>query len=176
MTGHASARPARTARIFARLAIASVLLASVATVVGPVADPEPVSASTATYMEGLLAKWINDARAARGIPRLTIGTKLTDYAGYRAAKLASTNKLAHPSCLSCELRARSISFNTCAEVIAGTTYPWGYNAARSIYNSWKGSSGHWAILMSRSYKRIGLGVAYRSSNRTTFAAGVLAAG
>lgn len=167
-------RAPRTARFLPRLVIASLALAAVATVAGPVAHPAPASASTATYIEGLLVKWINDARAANGRPRLTVGEKLTDFAGDRAAAMASANKLYHPSCLGCLLTKRSISWSTCGEVIAGTTYPYGYEAAKSIYRAWKGSSGHWATLMSRSYKRFGVGVAYRSSNHTTFAAAVLA--
>ena len=167
-------RAPRTSRILARLALLSFVLAAAVTIVGPVAHPAPVSASTASYMEGLLVMWINDARAARGIPRLTVGTKLTNYAGDRAAKMASTNKMTHPSCLGCELNARDISWSTCGEVIAGNTYPWGYQAAKTLYNSWKGSSGHWSILMSRSFKRFGVGVAYRSSNHNTFGAVVLA--
>jgi uncharacterized protein YkwD len=167
-------RAPRTPRSVARVAFVALVLAGAVTALGPVSHPAPVSASTATYMEGLLVKWINNARENRGIPRLTVGDKLTDFAGYRAKTLASNNKLTHPSCLSCLLRQWSISFSTCSEVIAGTTYPWGYDAARSIYLAWKGSSGHWSTLMSRSFKRFGVGVAYRSSNRTTFAAAVLA--
>ena len=174
MTAAQPMRASRTASFLARLVLASMVLAGVATVVGPVAHPAPASASTASYMEGLLVKWINDARAAKGIPRLTVGTKLTDYAGDRAATLASTNKLAHPSCLGCALNARDISWSTCGEVVAGTTYPYGYEAAKSLFRAWKGSSGHWGILMSRNFKRFGVGVAYRSSNRTSFAAAVLA--
>lgn len=152
----------------------SVVLAAVVTIVGPVAHPAPASASTASYMEGLLVDWINDARAAKGIPRLTVGEKLTNYAGDRAATIASNNRLTHPSCLGCALNARNIDWNTCGEVIAGNTYPWGYQSAKTLYNSWKSSSGHWSLLMSRSFKRFGVGVAYRSSNHTTFGAVVLA--
>ncbi len=161
-------------RAISRVLLGALLLATVVTVVGPVAHPARVEASTATYMEGLLVKWINNARASRGVPRLTVGTRLTNLAGSRASTLASTNKLVHPSCLSCLLRKWSVSFRTCGETIAGTTYPWGYDAARSIYNAWRGSSGHWSLLMSRSFRKFGVGVAYRSSNRTTFGAAVLA--
>jgi uncharacterized protein YkwD len=68
-------------------------------------------------------------------------------------------------------RSYGISFRTCGEVLAWTSYPWGYQAAKAIFNSWKSSSTHWSILMSRSFTKIGIGVAYRSSNHTTWAAG-----
>lgn len=125
-------------------------------------------------MESLLVKWINSARANKGIPQLRVGSKLTDLAGYRARTMASTNKLAHADCLACLLRSRGVSFSACGEVIASNSYPYGYEAARAIYRAWKGSAGHWSILMSRSYRRFGVGIAYRSSNRATFGSVVLA--
>jgi hypothetical protein len=78
--------------------------------------------------------------------------------------------MAHPSCLGCSLASHAIQYYSCGEDIAGTTYPWGTQAAQSIFNGWKGSSGHWALLMSTTYNYIGIGVAYRSSSHTTFAA------
>ena len=63
--------------------------------------------------------------------------------------MARTGDLEHPDCLSCLLRNRDISFDNCAETIAFTTYQWGHDAARSIFEAWRGSSGHWGILMSR---------------------------
>ena len=44
------------------------------TVPAPSRTPEPVYAGTAEYMEGLLLKWINDARASRGVPALRWAT------------------------------------------------------------------------------------------------------
>ena len=175
MQMRAAPRAPRIVRSGFSMLLASLVLAGAMAAVGPVSHPAPAAAqTTAEYMQGLLVTWINDARATRGIPRMRVGTKLTNLAVYRAKTLASTNKLAHPSCLGCMLTKWGISWHTCGEVIAGTTYPWGYKAAKSLFNAWKGSSGHWSILMSRSYLRFGIGVAYRSSNHTSFAAGVLA--
>ena len=161
-----STRPARSS-----ILLVAALIAFLGFAVGPVAHPAPASASTATYMEGLIVKWVNNARASRGIPALKVGSTLTDLAGDRAASAARNKSLAHPSCLSCVFRSYGISFSACGEVLAWTSYPWGYQAAKAIYNSWKSSPTHWTILMSRSYTRIGVGVAYRSSNHTTWAAG-----
>jgi len=166
---HSSPRRARSSILLIAALVAFVGLAA-----GPAAHPAPANASTADNMESLLVGWINHARATRGIPALTVGSKLTRLAGDRATTLARTENLVHPSCLSCTFRAYSISFSTCAEVIAMTTYRWGYEAAKSILLAWKGSSGHWSLLMSRSFHRIGIGVAYRSSDHSTWAAGELA--
>jgi uncharacterized protein YkwD len=71
------------------------------------------------------------------------------------------------------LRNRDISFNSCGEVIAFTTYPWGHDAARSVFNAWRNSSTHWSLLMGRGFDRIGIGVAFRNSNDSTWGAAVL---
>jgi uncharacterized protein YkwD len=156
----------------ARLLVVAMFLSTALAIVGPAAHPKAAAAqTTADYMEGLLVKWINQARANRGVPALHVG--MSGLADYRAKQLATSNKLAHPSCLGCMLTSWGYSWTTCAEVIAGTTYPYGYQAAKSLFNAWKGSSGHWSLLMSRTYTRIGMGVAYRSSNHTSFAAGIL---
>jgi len=164
-----SKRPAK-----AGMLLAAALVAFVGFAVGPVAHPAPVAASTATYMESLLVKWVNNARANRGVAPLRVGGKLTDLAGDRAATLAKTENMVHPDCLSCTFSNYAIAYSTCGEVIAYTTYPWGYQAARSIFRGWKSSSSHWSLLMSRSFKRVGFGVAYRSSDHSTWAAGELA--
>lgn len=156
------------------LVLAALIAALAALAVGPVAHPEPVSAGTAANMESKILGWINDARDNRGLRPLRVTDKLRNLAGDRASTMARTGDLEHPDCLSCLLKKRGISFDTCAETIAFTTYPWGHEAARSIFTAWKGSSGHWDILMSRKLRRIGIGVAYRSSNDSTFAAAVLA--
>src|SRR4029079_10057845 len=140
----------------------------------PVSPRAPAAASTATYMESLIVKWVNNARANRGIAPLRVGTKLTDLAGDRSATLARTTNLIHPSCLSCVFRSYSISFSTCGEAIAWSSYPWGYQAARSIFLGWKGSPSHWSMLMGRSFHRLAVGGSYRSSNPTPWAAAELA--
>jgi uncharacterized protein YkwD len=154
--------------------LAAALVAFLGLAVGPVSHPAPAAASTATHMEALIVKWVNNARANRGIAPLHVTTRLTNLAGDRSATLARTTNLIHPSCLSCVFRSYSISFSRCGEAIAWTSYPWGYDAARSIYLGWKGSPTHWTLLMSRSYHRIGVGVTYRSADRTTWAAAELA--
>ena len=156
------------------LLLAAAFMALLAFAVGPAAHPAPASASTATTMEAQLVSWINSARQNRGVPALRVGSKLTNLAGSRAATLARTTVLVHPSCLGCVFTSWDISWRTCGEAIAMTTYPWGYQAARSIFLGWKNSPGHWSLLMSRSYTRIGVGVAYRSSNHSTWAAADLA--
>lgn len=156
------------------LALAALIAALAALSVGPVAHPSPVHAGTASNMESKILNWINNARENRNLRPLRVTDKLRNLAGDRAATLARSGELEHPDCLSCLLRSRDISFDSCGEVIAMNTYDWGHDAARALFESWRGSKFHWDLLMSRKYKRIGLGVAYRSQDGSTWGAGVLA--
>ena len=122
------------------LVLAALVAAFAALAVGPVAHPDPVNAGTASNMESKILGWINDARDHRGLRPLRVGDKLRNLAGDRASTMARTGDLEHPNCLSCLLRNRDISFDTCAETIAFTTYDWGHDAARSIFEAWRGSS------------------------------------
>ncbi len=171
MTMRAMSRSSRLAR--PSILLAAILLAVVGLSIGPAAHPDPARAATASYMENKLLTWVNMARANHGVPPLKAGDKLMAIAGSRAAAMASTGQMVHASCLSCLLNAKDVSWSRCGEVIAYTTYPWGWAAAKSIYEGWKGSPEHWNILMSRSYTRVGFGVAYRSSQHMTFAAGIV---
>jgi uncharacterized protein YkwD len=155
------------------LVLAALLVALAALAAGPAAHPQPVNAGTAANMESKILGWINDARQNRGLRPLRVGDKLRDFAGDRASALARSGDLEHPNCLACVLRNRDISFGTCAETIAMTTYPWGHDAARSLFKSWRSSSSHWSILMGRGFDKIGIGVAYRNSNNSTWGAAVL---
>ena len=154
--------------------LTAVFAALLALAIGPAAHPDPANASTASTMEAYIVSWVNSARHSRGVPALRVGSKLTDLAGSRATTLARTADLLHPSCLGCVYNNWDISWRACGEAIAMTTYPWGYQAARSVFLGWKNSPGHWSLLMSRSYTRIGVGVAYRSSNHSTWASADLA--
>ena len=141
MSGNDSASHARASLLAAFIAALAALS------VGPVAHPAPVQAGTAANMESKILGWINDARENRGLRPLKIGDKLRNLAGDRASTLARTGDLEHPDCLGCLLENRDIPFDSCGEVIAYTTWPWGHEAARSIFEGWRGSTTHWNLLM-----------------------------
>jgi uncharacterized protein YkwD len=157
----------------ARFLLAALLVASVGTVAGPMAHPSSVSASTATTMESTILSLVNAERTKRGLVPLRLHAGLVDLAGDRAAYMASIGSLQHISCLSCTMSARGIQAFGSSEVIAWTSYPWGDQAAKSIFTSWKNSSSHWSLLMSDRSNYIGIGVAYRSSNARTYASAVM---
>lgn len=159
-------------RALRQLLAVSLLAATVAIGVGPVAHPADVRAGTAEDMESQLFSLINGARTQQGLVPLRGWYKLTDMAGDRAASMARTGTMSHPSCLGCMFTDYGIQWYGVGEVLAWTSWPWGSQAAQSIFNGWKGSSTHWAILMSTKFNYLGLGVALASNGRT-YAAGEL---
>lgn len=150
-----------------------MLAAIVVMGIGPLAHPPTAAASTASTMESTILSLVNAERTKRGLVPLRGHPDLVDLAGDRAAEMASTAVFAHPSCLSCLVDSRNIQYYGASEIIAWTSWPWGAEAAQSLFDAWKGSPLHWGILMSAKYNYIGLGVAYRGANNTSYAAGLL---
>jgi uncharacterized protein YkwD len=149
-----------------RLLAIAVLAAAVLTGVGPAAHPSDVRAGTADSMEAQILSLVNDARSKKGLVPLRAWYKLTDMAGDRAASMARNQTMSHTSCLSCLFDSYGVQRYLSGEIIAATSYPWGSQAATSIFNAWKGSSTHWGLLMSNRFNYIGLGVALGSNGKT----------
>jgi len=153
-------------RALRQLLAIAVLAAAVTTGIGPIAHPGAVSASTADDMEAQLLTLINNARSSKGLTPLRKWSKLADMAGAHSASMAKNRTLAHTSCLSCTFNSYGIQWYSIGEVLASSSYPWGSQAAQTIFDAWKGSSTHWSILMSNKFNYIGLGVALSSNGRT----------
>jgi uncharacterized protein YkwD len=170
-----SRRPRPALPAIGRLLLAVVVSVVVLSGLTPVAAPGEARAGTAETMESHLVGWINSSRAKLGLHALRVHAGLTSLAGYRAGVMASTGVLSHTiaGCLSCELTARGIQKYSDGEVIAENTYTWGDQSALALFNWWKSSSMHWGLLMSRTFNYLGVGVAYRSSNKMTFGSVVL---
>ena len=146
-----------------RLAILAAAAALLLLAVGPLADPTPAYAGTASSTESQILSLVNAARANRDLAPLRLRASLVDFAGDRAAKMARTGVLKHPDCLPCLLDKRGISYSTYGETIAWTYANLGEEAARSLFRIWKNSPPHWALLMSSRLDRVGIGVAHRSN-------------
>jgi hypothetical protein len=152
------------------LLLALVFGAFLSTGLGPIGRPATVHAGTAETMENELFTWVNNSRAARGLVPLRLHWQLIDLSGDRAATMAYYNTMSHTisGCLACQLSSRSVQYYGYGEVIGETGWPWGDQAAQSLFNAWKGSSYHWSLLMSSKYNYIGIGVAYNSTHKTTY--------
>ena len=159
----------------ARLFLATVFAAAIGSGAIPALHrPAIARAATAGSIETEILGWLNRDRAAHGLVALRLDTRLRDLAEYRAGVMASTGIMSHTiaGCLSCQLTARAIQWYSEGECIAWTGWAWGDEAAKSIYSLWHDSS-HWPLLMSPKYNYVGIGIAYRSANRTTWSSLVL---
>jgi uncharacterized protein YkwD len=159
-------RPARRRRL------AILVTAALATVTMLSVMAAPVSAGTAYDMEQQILALMNKDRAARGLVPYRKWSAVAALAGDRAARLASKNTLSHSAAggnIGTSLNSRGIQWYGYGEAIGMTGYRWGSDAASHLYSMWKGSPGHAALMYSASYNYVGIGVAYRSSNRTTWA-------
>jgi uncharacterized protein YkwD len=139
------------------LVVAAVLVATSALAAGP----SPVAADTASDMEALILRSINDGRTARGLVAYRNWDKLASLAAERAQNMADSKTLSHAAAggnLGAAYDASRIQWFGYGETIGVSSYPWGSEAAMSIYNGWMGSAPHQAIMLSDTFNYVGIGV------------------
>lgn len=153
-----------------RIGLAVLVAAIVGSGLTPLFDAPSAQASTASTMESHLLSWINASRAKLGLRALRSDPRLALLAADRDAIMVSKNTMSHTvsGCLSCQLTSRGIQWYSLGEILGENNYVWGDSSALALFNWWKGSSLHWSILMSRTLNYIGVAVAYRSANKTTW--------
>jgi uncharacterized protein YkwD len=157
----ASAAPWRPFSLSGRRTLALALAALVVASSAVVAQPTPVAAATASDMESLILKEMNDDRAARGLVRYRAWGALADLAASRAQRMADSGTLSHDAAggdVGNALTGAGIQWYSYGETIGQSGYAWGSDAALSIYKLWKGSAPHAAIMFSSSYNYVGIGV------------------
>jgi uncharacterized protein YkwD len=162
--------------VFGRLLLVAAFAALVGTAAGPMTNPAPAAASTATTLDAIelqMLSWVNTERARRGLVPLKMHGGLAAIANSRAAYMASTQVMKHPSCVHCLFDNAGLQYYAGTEVIAWTGYAPGSTAAKSLFSAWRNSSLHWGILMSSKYNYVGFGAGYKSGGHGTFMAGEL---
>jgi uncharacterized protein YkwD len=148
---------------FAALAVAAGLLATSA--------PAPASASdvTAGDVASMLLADINAGRKAHGLVVYRSWDRLAALARERAQAMADARTLSHAAAggdVGTALDARGVDWYGYGETIGMTGWPWGQEAADSIYSMWKASDAHRAILFSGDDNYIGIGVAQAADGST----------
>ncbi|MGH2475083.1 MAG: CAP domain-containing protein [Candidatus Limnocylindrales bacterium] len=136
----------------------------------------PTSAATsASSAEAMIVGWVNNARADRGLRPLRTDADLVAISGLRASRMASANVMNHTvgGNLKSQLAWYDVAWYRYGENVAWSSAGWTVDAARAIYRSWMNSSSHRALLLSSRFNYIGVGLAYRSSNRRTFGSAVM---
>jgi uncharacterized protein YkwD len=164
-------RPRHPRRLLSH-AVGATLIAALA-VTGFAA---PASAATsASTAEAYIIGWVNTDRAAAGLAPLRGDVDLAYIAGLRASRMASANVMSHTigGNIGAQLEYLNVQWYAYGETIAWSGSGWTVDAARAIYRSWMGSAPHRALLLSKSFNYIGLGLAHRSSNNRTYGSAVL---
>ncbi|HEY7524178.1 MAG TPA: CAP domain-containing protein [Candidatus Limnocylindrales bacterium] len=148
-------------------ALTATLLATI--LLGVFAAPTS-AATSATEAERMIIGWINRDRSSEGLVPLVRMYDLSVISGRRAKTMAGKNVLSHTATgnLGSQLNARRVAWYRYGEDIGYTTAAWSVEAAKSLYRAWKGSAPHWQMIMSDDFNYIGVGLAYRSSNKRTF--------
>jgi uncharacterized protein YkwD len=136
----------------------------------------PASAATsASTAEAMIIGWVNTSRINAGLKPLRGDGDLAYIAGVRASRMASNNVMNHTigGNLYNQLRYRDVQWYRYGEAVGWSGSAWTVDAARALYRMWMASPSHRALLMSTRFNYIGLGLAYRSSNRRTFGSAVM---
>lgn len=139
---------------------------------GGLPGPAAAATSTADSMAAMVLSWLNRDRAAMGLVPLRGWTSLNTLASGRAARMASLDKLSHEAAggnVGTALTSRGIQWYGFGETIGASRYSWGSGAAGNIYGLWSGSTVHRSIMFSARFNYVGMGFAYRSETRTTYA-------
>jgi uncharacterized protein YkwD len=133
------------------------------------------SATSVSDAERMVVGWINNDRTNRGLAPLRTDSDLVAISGLRASRMASANVMSHTigGNLQSQLNWYDVAWYRYGETIGWSTASFPVDSARSIYRAWMGSSPHRALLLSDRLNYIGVGLAYRSSNRKTFGSAVL---
>jgi uncharacterized protein YkwD len=115
----------------------------------------------------------NQKRTDRGLVKLRLDPDLMAIAKTRADVMAANDVLSHtePNGTSVfdRLSADGIGWYAAAEIIAWNTYPTLSGTVKATIDSWMGSSGHRAIMLSTNYNYVGFGVAVAASGKRYFA-------
>lgn len=154
-----------------RLVLVLAALALAVSAVG--ARPLPVAADTASDMEALILRVMNQDRVDRGLVPYRAWDELAALAGERAQNMADRNTLSHAAAggdLGAALDAQGIGWFGFGEIIGVSGYPWGSEAALDIYRLWKGSAPHKAIMFSTTYNYAGVGVVQGRDGRAWISA------
>jgi len=140
-------------------------------------SPPPAAAATGPTMGQTIVSLINRDRSANGLLPLRTDTRLTRLASDRAGWMATRGTLSHDSyggMVFDAIPTVGISAWSSGEAIGSTTETFGATAADHLYEMWRASPPHWALIMSDTFNYFGVGVARQAGTGRTFAAIVFA--
>ncbi len=134
-------------------------------------QPAPAAAAGLSIGDAELqaVRLLNAERARAGLVALRVDSRLMAIARQRSADMASRNYFSHvsPSGKSAfdMIVSAGITWYGAGEIIAWNTYPSLADSAQAAKDGWMGSSSHRALVMSRDFNYLGLGLAVDSNGK-----------
>jgi len=168
------------AALLAVIAGSFPMIATAAPIAAPTAEPStihvpvavvPTVSTTAASMARTVLVLLNRDRDARGLRELVVESRLASLAYDRARWMATRNVMTHTSAggsVGDAVEARGIRTSLAGECVGWTNATWGSTSARWLYNAWKNSPDHWALMMSPRFTRIGIGFDYHAPDQRTY--------
>ncbi len=119
--------------------------------------------------EQALVTLINDYRAENGLGALTLNSQLDDAAHWMSQDMATNSYFSHTDSQGRDTGQRILTFGNdpffaLGENIAGGSPAVGFNTAQRVFDAWKGSPGHNAVMLGGAFNVIGVGRAFGSSS------------
>ncbi|BDV31302.1 CAP domain-containing protein [Microbacterium terricola] len=111
-----------------------------------------VSATSGTTPEQRVTAFINQKRAAAGLPKLKVTASLRSAAETWAKHLATNGIFKHSTSTWRMAKIGTATWRSSGENIAA-----GYPTASSVMRAWMNSSGHRANILGKSYRGVGVG-------------------
>jgi uncharacterized protein YkwD len=142
----------------------STTAAATATAAAPAA-----STTTADTMAAEILSWLNRDRAAAGLRPLRSWTALQTIANQRSANMAASKTLSHAAAggdPGSALTRAGLQWYSWGEIIGENSWPYGSQSAAKLYEMWRGSAPHHAIMFSATSNYIGIGIARASDGST----------
>jgi uncharacterized protein YkwD len=142
----------------------------------------PAAAAAEAVSDGELAMIdkINASRTAAGLPRVVRDPILMTIARNRSTDMATRHYFSHTQpdgrTVFDFIRASGIAWTLAGEVIAWNNYPTASSSKDAAHGGWLASSGHRAVLLGRTYNRVGIGLAWDSRDQRWLWTGVFVAG
>ncbi len=96
-----------------------------------------------------LAQLINEYRASKALPALTLDARLADLAREHSAAMASSKRLSHDAFAA---RVNRSGYGMCVENVG-----WNYGSPKGFFDAWRASPGHDHNLLDPRVDHVGIG-------------------
>jgi uncharacterized protein YkwD len=122
----------------------------------PTNPPPPPAAPTWSAEAQQMLTLVNQARAATGVPALTLNTSLTAAANIRAYELVSVQGHTRPD---------GQPWYTVSSLARGENVAAGHTSVQEVFDAWMNSEGHRTNILSPEFRTLGVGYYYQDNTK-----------